>query len=124
MVSDDSSGEMAAGAGSGSERVVSGDSSGERVVSDDTSGEMAAGAGPGGREPALGFMVRGQLLQEQAGRVFQAVVPMIFELENGDRVTREIWNTKRRQTFEYTLPNKVKRIQIAPDHSVYFRLAR
>ena len=51
-------------------------------------------------------------------------MPLVFELENGDRVTREIWNTKRRQTFEYALPDRVKRILIAPDHSVYFKPAR
>lgn len=70
------------------------------------------------------FTVRGQLLQEQDGRVFRVIVPMAFELENGDRITREIWNTKRRQTFEYALPDKVKRVLIAPDHSVYFKPAR
>ena len=76
------------------------------------------------REPARGYTVRGQLLQEQAGDVFQAVVPLIFELENGDRITREFWNTKKRQTFEYAVPDEVKRIVIAPDFSVYFRHAQ
>ena len=76
------------------------------------------------REPARGYTVRGQLLQEQEGDVYQAVVPLVFELENGDRMTREIWNTKKRQTFEYTVPDEVKRIVIAPDFSVYFRHAQ
>ena len=76
------------------------------------------------REPARGYTVRGQLLQEQEGDVYQAVVPLVFELENGDRITREIWNTKKRQTFEYTVPDEVKRIVIAPDFSVYFRNAQ
>ena len=76
------------------------------------------------REPGRGYTVRGQLLQEQEGDVFRAVVPLVFELENGDRMTREIWNTKKRQTFEYTVPDEVKRIFIAPDFSVYFRHAQ
>ena len=83
------------------------------------SGEGSASAGTGG-----GFTVRGQLLQEQEGRVFHAVVPLVIELENGDRVVREIWNTRRRQTFEYALPARAKRIDIAPDFTVYFKAAR
>lgn len=79
----------------------------------------AGGAGTGN-----GFTVRGQLLQEQEGRVFHAIVPLVIELENGDRIVREIWNTKRRQTFEYVLPDRAKRIDIAPDFSVYFKAAR
>lgn len=81
------------------------------------SGECSAAAGKV-------YTVRGQLLQEQDGRVFRAIVPLVFELENGERITREIWNTKKRQTFEYAMPEKVKRIMIAPDHSVYFKPAR
>ena len=76
------------------------------------------------QEPGQGFMVRGQLLQEQEGRVFRAVVPLVIELENGDRITRVIRNTQRRQTFEYPVPDRVKRIIIAPDHSVYFKPAQ
>ena len=71
-----------------------------------------------------GFTVRGQLMQEQEGRVFRAIVPLVIELENGDRIVREIWNTRRRQTFEYVLPDRAKRIDIAPDFSVYFKAAR
>ena len=78
----------------------------------------------GGVRSGESFTVRGQLLQEQEGDVFRAVVPLVFELENGERITREIWNTKKRQTFEYTVPDEVKRIVIAPDLSVYFRHAR
>lgn len=86
-------------------------------------------AGPGstqagGEESGNAFTVRGQLLQEQEGEVFQAIVPLVFELENGDRITRKIWNTKKRQTFAYTMPDKVKRILVAPDYSVYFKPAR
>ena len=84
-----------------------------------TSSERVGGEGSG-----KVFTVRGQLLQEQEGDVFQAIVPLVFELENGDRITREIWNTKKRQTFEYTVPDEVKRIVVAPDHSVYFKPAR
>lgn len=84
-----------------------------------TSSERVGGEGSG-----KVFTVRGQLLQEQEGDVFQAIVPLVFELENGDRITREIWNTKKRQTFEYTVPDEVKRIVVAPDHSVYFKVAR
>lgn len=94
----------------------------------------AGGAGSGGVElggaetrgagTGNGFTVRGQLLQEQEGRVFHAIVPLVIELENGDRIVREIWNTKRRQTFEYVLPDRAKRIDIAPDFSVYFKAAR
>ncbi|MCY3555733.1 MAG: M1 family aminopeptidase [Gemmatimonadetes bacterium] len=71
-----------------------------------------------------GFTVRGQLMQEQEGRVFHAIVPLVIELENGDRIVREIWNTQKRQTFEYALPDRAKRIDIAPDFSVYFKAAR
>lgn len=70
------------------------------------------------------FKVRGQLLQEQEGRVFHAIVPLVIELENGDRFVRAIWNTQRRQTFEYALPDRARRIDIAPDFSVYFKAAR
>ncbi len=63
-------------------------------------------------------------MQEQEGRVFHAIVPLVIELENGDRIVREIWNTQRRQTFEYALPDRAKRIDIAPDFSVYFEAAR
>lgn len=77
-------------------------------------------AGPGG----AAYTVRGQLLQEQEGRVFHAIVPLVIELENGDRIVREIWNTQKRQTFEYALPDRAKRIDIAPDYSVYFKAAR
>lgn len=70
------------------------------------------------------FTVRGQLLQEQEGRVFHAIVPLVIELENGGRIVREIWNTRKRQTFEYALPDRAKRIDIAPDFSVYFKAAR
>ena len=87
-------------------------------------GTGTAGTGSGTTGTGRMFRVRGQLLQEQEGRVFHAVVPLVIELENGDRTTREIWNTKRRQTFEFTLPDRAKRIDIAPDFSVYFRAAR
>ncbi|MDD9948064.1 MAG: M1 family aminopeptidase [candidate division Zixibacteria bacterium] len=80
---------------------------------------FTSSAGPGD-----GFTVRGQLLQEQEGRVFHAIVPLVIELENGDRIVREIWNTRRRQTFEYALPDRAKRVDIAPDFSVYFKAAR
>ena len=76
------------------------------------------------QEPGKGFTVRGQLLQEQEGRVFRADVPLVIELENGDRITRVIRNTQRRQTFEYPVPGEVRRIIIAPDQSVYFKPAR
>ena len=108
-------GVRAAGENSGSEGTAGEGTAGEGSSSEETAGQGAA---------AQGFTVRGQLLQEQDGRVFQAIVPLVFELENGDRVTREIWNTKKRQTFEYALPDRVKRILIAPDHSVYFKPAR
>ncbi len=85
-----------------------------------TSSEGAGSAESGG----AGFTVRGQLLQEQKGRVFHAIVPLVIELENGDRIVREIWNTQKRQTFEYALPDRAKRIDIAPDYSVYFKAAR
>ncbi len=94
-----------------------------------TSSEGSGSAGTGG-EGTVGkgagkvFTVRGQLLQEQEGRVFHAIVPLVFELENGDRITRDIWNTHRRQTFEYAVPDKVKRIIVAPDHAVYFKPAQ
>lgn len=78
----------------------------------------------GGEGAGKVFTVRGQLLQEQEREVFQAIVPLVFELENGDRITREIWNTQKRQTFEYAVPDGVKRILIAPDYSVYFKTAR
>ncbi len=86
-------------------------------------------AGPGstqagGEGSGDAFTVRGQLLQEQEGEVFQAIVPLVFELENGDRITREIWNTQKRQTFAYTMPDRVKRILVAPDYSVYYKRAR
>ncbi len=84
----------------------------------------AAAIGAGSAAAGKVFTVRGQLLQEQDGRVFRVIVPLVFELENGERITREIWNTNRRQTFEYALPDKVKRIMIAPDNSVYFKPAR
>ena len=87
------------------------------------SGEPGSEESGGGRS-GKSFTVRGQLLQEQEGDVFRAVVPLVFELENGERITREIWNTKKRQTFEYTVPDEVKRIVIAPDFSVYFRHAQ
>lgn len=86
--------------------------------------ESARGEGAGGEGAGKVFTVRGQLLQEQEGDAFQAIVPLVFELENGDRITREIWNTKKRQTFEYTVPDGVRRIVIAPDYSVYFKPAR
>lgn len=85
-----------------------------------TSGDLDSGTA----RTAKGFTVRGQLLQEQEGRVFHAIVPLVIELENGDRIVREIWNTQRRQTFEYALPDRAKRIEIAPDFSVYFKAAR
>ncbi len=75
-------------------------------------------------EPSGGYTVRGQLLQEQEAAVFQAIVPLVFELENGDRITRDIWHTSRRQSFEYTVPDDVARVLIAPDLSVYFKPAR
>lgn len=96
------------------------------AVSGDTGsgGKGAVDQGAGGLGPGQEFTVRGQLLQEQEGRVFHAIVPLVIELENGDRIAREIWNTRKRQTFEYALPDKVKRILIAPDFSVYFKAAR
>ena len=94
------------------------------TAGEDSSRGGTVSEGAGGRAAGQKFTVRGQLLQEQDGRVYQAIVPLVFELENGDRVTREIWNTKKRQTFEYVLPDKVKRILIAPDHSVYFKRAQ
>jgi len=78
----------------------------------------------GSAEPGQGFTVRGQLLQEQDGDVFQAVVPLVIELENGDRIYRDVWNARKRQTFEYVVPDEVKGITIARDHSVYFQPAR
>ena len=92
-------------------------------------GAASSGPGPGGLDSggertAKGFTVRGQLLQEQEGRVFHAIVPLVIELENGDRIVREIWNTQKRQTFEYALPDRAKRIDVAPDYSVYFKAAR
>lgn len=113
-----------AGEGSSSVGTVGAGAAGEDSSSEGTAGQGAATQGAGSLGPSQRFTVRGQLLQEQDGRVFQAIVPLVFELENGDRVTREIWNTKRRQTFEYALPDRVKRILIAPDHSVYFKPAR
>ena len=109
---------------SSSEGMTGAGAAGEDSSSGGTAGQGAAAQGAGSLGPSQRFTVRGQLLQEQDGRVFQAIVPLVFELENGDRVTREIWNTKRRQTFEYALPDRVKRILIAPDHSVYFKPAR
>ncbi len=112
--------------------------SSERTGSEGSGGAGHGGTGSGSAGSAVGqdseeagtpgsgrmFTVRGQLLQEQEGRVFQAVVPLVIELENGDRIAREIWNTRRRQTFEYALPDRAKRIDIAPDFSVYFKAAR
>ncbi len=92
-----------------------------------TAGSAGAGQGgldSGGERTAKGFTVRGQLMQEQEGRVFHAIVPLVIELVNGDRIVREIWNTQKRQTFEYTLPDRAKRIDVAPDYSVYFKAAR
>lgn len=102
--------------------------SSEGPVSKAADGEKP-GEGPDSEEvgnegPGAVFTVRGQLLQEQEGRVFHALVPLVIELENGDRIVQEIWNTQKRQTFEYTLPDKAKRINIAPDYSVYFKTAR
>jgi len=94
--------------------------------SEESGGEGANGSGKKGDGEGEDkvYTVRGQLLQEQEGEVFQAIVPLVFELENGDRITREIWNTKKRQTFEFTVPDGVKHIVIAPDFSVYFKHAR
>ncbi|MXY48200.1 MAG: M1 family metallopeptidase [Gemmatimonadetes bacterium] len=89
-----------------------------------SSGPGQGGLDSGGERTGVGFTVRGQLLQEQEGRVFHAIVPLVIELENGDRIVREIWNTQRRQTFEYALPDRAKRIDIAPDFSVYYKAAR
>ena len=99
---------------------TSSEGAGDAEVSIAGSGGTGSGIAGTGRM----FRVRGQLLQEQEGRVFHAVVPLVIELENGDRIVQEIWNTKRRQTFEFTLPDRAKRIDIAPDFSVYFRAAR
>lgn len=103
--------------------------SNEESVSEEADGAGAGSARAdveeaGGAKAGERFTVRGQLLQEQEGRVFLAIVPLVIELENGDRIVREIWNTQRRQTFEYALTDRAKRIDIAPDFSVYFKEAR
>lgn len=108
-------------------RVYHASSEGAGTAEVSTAGSAGAAPGgldSGGERTAMGFTVRGQLLQEQEGRVFHAIVPLVIELENGDRIVREIWNTQRHQTFEYALPDRAKRIGIAPDFSVYFKAAR
>ena len=110
-------------AASGPDAGDSADAGGEETAGGEVAGNEAT-SGAGNAATGKVFTVRGQLMQEQDGRVFWALVPLVFELENGERITREIWNTKRRQTFEYSLPDQVKRIMIAPDHAVYFKPAR
>lgn len=110
--------------GAGSDEVNTTGSAGAAQGGAASGGERTGGEDAGSAGPRDGFTVRGQLMQEQEGRVFHAIVPLVIELENGDRIVREIWNTQRRQTFEYTLPDRAKRIDIAPDFSVYFEAAR
>ena len=65
------------------------------ATSGGSDGKESGSEESGGVRSGKSFTVRGQLLQEQEGDVFQAVVPLVFELENGERITREIWNTKK-----------------------------
>ncbi|MBI4553453.1 MAG: hypothetical protein HY710_14405 [Candidatus Latescibacteria bacterium] len=65
------------------------------------------------------YYVRGMLVQQQSGRVFTMPVPLRIRMKDGKVMDHTVWNNRRSQWFEVSVPEDVKRIDPAPDSSVY-----